>query len=60
MALSFELNLFLDRSFPLNSFMQIAPQLQSVSWSLEEFRHNKIVQSPHENYFNLCSQHKEK
>ena len=26
--------------------------LQSVSWSLAEFRHNKIVQSPHENYFN--------
>ena len=30
----------------------IRPQLQSVSWSLAEFRHNKIVQSPHENYFN--------
>ena len=28
--------------------------IQSVSWSLAEFRHNKIVQSPHENYFNLC------
>ena len=26
--------------------------LQSVSWSLAEFRHNKIVQSPYENYFN--------
>ena len=25
--------------------------IQSVSWSLAEFRHNKIVQSPHENYF---------
>ena len=36
------------------------PELQSVSWSLAEFRHNKIVQSPHENYFNLCRQHKEK
>ena len=24
--------------------------LQSVSWSLAEFCHNKIVQSPHENY----------
>ena len=32
--------------------------LQSVSWSLAEFRHNKIVQSPHENYFNICRQHK--
>ena len=36
------------------------PILQSVSWSLAEFRHNKIVQSPHENYFNVCRQHKEK
>ena len=35
-------------------------RLQSVSWSLAEFRHNKIVQSPHENYFNVCRQHKEK
>ena len=35
-------------------------ELQSVSWSLAEFRHNKIVQSPHENYFNVCRQHKEK
>ena len=34
--------------------------LQSVSWSLAEFRHNKIVQSPHENYFNVCRQHIEK
>ena len=34
--------------------------LQSVSWSLAEFRHNKIVQSPYENYFNVCRQHKEK
>ena len=34
--------------------------IQSVSWSLAEFRHNKIVQSPHENYFNACRQHKEK
>ena len=34
--------------------------IQSVSWILAEFRHNKIVQSPHENYFNVCRQHKEK
>ena len=33
--------------------------LQSVSWSLAEFCHNKIVQSPHENYFNICRQHKD-
>ena len=25
-----------------------------------DFRHNRIVQSPHENYFNVCRQHKEK
>ena len=35
-------------------------KLQSVSWNLAEFHHNKIVQSPHENYFNVCRQHKEK
>ena len=34
--------------------------IQSVSSSLAEFPHNKIVQSPHENYFNVCRQHKEK
>ena len=45
------------------TFISVATQnlhLQSVSWSLAEFRHNKIVQSPHENYFNVCRQHKEK
>ena len=31
----------------------------SVPWTLAEFRHNMIVQSPHENYFNVCRQHKE-
>ena len=39
---------------------KFANDLQSVSWSLAEFRHNKIVQSPHENYFDVCRQHKEK
>ena len=34
--------------------------LQSVRWVLAEFCHNRIVQSPHENYFNVCRQHKEK
>ena len=34
--------------------------LKSVPWTLAEFRHNRIVQSPHENYFNICRQHKEK
>ena len=27
---------------------------------LAEFCHNRIVQSPYENYFNVCRQHKEK
>ena len=40
--------------------MKIEHVLQFVSWSLAEFRHNKIVQSPHENYFNVCRQPKEK
>ena len=38
----------------------IPDDVQSVSWSLAEFRHNKIVQSPHENYFNVCRQRKER
>ena len=41
-------------------FVAMLKELQSVSWSLAEFRHNKIVQSPHENYFNVCRRHKEK
>ena len=44
----------------LKIFSPVISTLQSVSWSLAEFRHNKIVQSPHENYFNICRQHKEK
>ena len=43
-----------------NDVREKRERLQSVSWSLAEFRHNKIVQSPHENYFNVCRQHKEK
>ena len=35
-------------------------QLKSVPWTLAEFRHNRIVQSPHENYFNVCRQLKDK
>ena len=44
----------------LENKYKVVDLLQSVSWSLAEFRHNKIVQSPHENYFNVCRQHKEK
>ena len=42
------------------TFSSLKISVQSVSWSLAEFRHNKIMQSPHENYFNVCRQHKEK
>ena len=38
----------------------VSLKLRSVSWSLAEFRYNKIVQSPHENYFNVCRHYKEK
>ena len=31
-------------------------KLQSVSWSLAEFRHNKIVQLLRENCFKVCRQ----
>ena len=34
--------------------------VKSVPWTLAEFRHNRIMQSPHENYLNVCRQHKEK
>ena len=34
--------------------------LKSILWTLAKFRHNGIVQPPHENYFNVCWQHKEK
>ena len=30
--------------------------LKSVLWTLAEFHHNRIVQSPHEDYFNVCRQ----
>ena len=32
--------------------------LKSFQWTLAEFRHNRIVQSPHDNYFNVCQKHK--
>ena len=35
---------------------EIISRLQSVSWSLAEFRHNKIVQLPRENCFKVCRQ----
>ena len=40
----------------LESFVTL--KLESVPRVLAEFRHNRIVQSPHENYFNVCRQHK--
>ena len=40
--------------FEIDNYQSSLLELQSVSWSLAEFRHNKIVQSPHENYFNVC------
>ena len=44
-------------------FLYVVPKnaysLSPGVWQ-REFRHNKIVQSPHENYFNVCRQYKEK
>ena len=34
--------------------------LKSIAWVLPESCHNRIVRSPHENYFNVCWPHKEK
>ena len=39
-----------------NSFTESA---KSIPWILAEFRHNGILQSPLENYFKMCRQHKE-
>ena len=50
------LGYFVLKFAPVQSILE----LQSVFWSLAEFRHNKIMQSPHKNYFNVCRQHKEK
>ena len=63
--IAFKIKGILDGALALQFQFQFATvnaigDLQSVSWSLAEFRHNKIVQSPHENYFNVCRQHKEK
>ena len=48
----------MGRTSPGGKKMYSSLGLQSVSWSLAEFRHNKILQSPRENYFNVCRQHK--
>ena len=34
----------------------LAQTIKSIPWSLAEFRHNSIPQSPHENYFKVCRQ----
>ena len=41
-------------------FTGVLSFLKFIPWTLAEFRHDKIVQSLHENYFNVCQQHKEK
>ena len=35
-------------------------KVKSVPWTLAEFRHNGILQTAHENDFNVCRQHKGK
>ena len=37
----------------------LKPSLKSIRWTLAEFRHNGIMQSPLENYFNKCQQYKD-
>ena len=34
--------------------------LKSIPWTLAEFRHNRIMQSPHQEYFKVCREHEEK
>ena len=54
------LKLFRIEINPTEAEALISQNLKSVPGTLAEFRHNRIVQSPHENYFNVCRQHKEK
>ena len=50
-------SLFLVRGgITLQVILFISQTLQSVSWILAEFRHNKIVQLLRENCFNVCRQ----
>ena len=35
-------------------------RVKSVPWPLAELRHNGILQTAHENYFNVCRQDKGK
>ena len=48
------------RSLQLNVLHFRSGHVKSLPWILVEFRHNRIVQSPHNNYFNVRRQHKEK
>ena len=46
-------------SFQPSVLVFLQYSVKSVPWTFAEFRHNRIVQSPHENYFNVCRQNKE-
>ena len=35
-------------------------KVKPIPWILAKFRHNRIVELSHENYFNVCRQQKEK
>ena len=48
------------REKPWHVFSILKLELKSVPWTLAGFRHNRIVQSRHEDYFNVCRQHREK
>ena len=49
-------NKYMGDKFDPKSESSYLQYLQSVSWSLTEFRHNKIVQLPRENCLNVCWQ----
>ena len=54
---SYSPNHFLEKTMmfrPNITIIRLSP------WTLAEFRHNRIVQSPHENHFNICRQYEEK
>ena len=51
-----------EKQRPASNYLELhqIKYLKSISWTLAEFGHNRIMQSPHENYFNVSRQHREK
>ena len=55
-----QINLTSDKIRILGAYNSYDTDPKPIPWTSAEFRQNRIMQSPHENYFNVCPQHKEK